>query len=118
MCEATVQLAYLDCCVKRQRPASLKQITVTSGLWGRRITDLSSSLSSLASLVPGQLLGLCCSHETLFGALEPDRRLGPFFRVFLGLDLGLKLSQCGAPKASAIVPDSPVWAGAAPRGSG
>lgn len=59
---------------------------------------MSSSLSSLASLVPGQPLGLCCSHETLFGALEPDRRLGPFFRVFLGLDLGLKLPQCGAPQ--------------------
>lgn len=57
---------------------------------------MSSCLSSAASSVPGQPLGLCCSHEMLFGALEPDRRLGPFFRVFLWLYLGLKLPQCGA----------------------
>lgn len=56
---------------------------------------MSSSLSSPASLVPGQPLGLCCSHEMLFGALEPDRRRGPFFKVFLRLDLCLKLPPCG-----------------------
>lgn len=55
------------------------------------MTDSFSRPPSPASWVSCRPPGLSLSHEMVFGALQPDPGLGPFLRVFLGLDLDLKL---------------------------
>ena len=84
----------------------------------QRIADLFSRPPSPVSLVSGRPLGLSFSHEMVFRALQPDPGLGPFLRVFLWLDLDLKLPPGPSVRALGIAPRLPSGAGVLPpRGS-